>query len=67
MSKHVLIIGGGVIGLMSAFYLREAGHRVSVADQTTMTDGCSYGNAGLVAQSKVVPLVRQPTLNYSPF
>ena len=56
MSKHVLIIGGGVIGLMSAYYLMEAGHRVSVADQTTMTDGCSYGNAGLVAPSHVVPL-----------
>ena len=56
MSKNVLIIGGGVIGLMSAYYLLEAGHRVSVADQTTMTDGCSYGNAGLVAPSHVVPL-----------
>ena len=51
-----LVIGGGIIGLGSAYYLAESGHEVTVIDQTDMTDGCSYGNAGYVCPSHFVPL-----------
>lgn len=51
-----LVIGGGIIGLGSAYYLAHAGHEVTVIDQTDMTDGCSYGNAGYVCPSHFVPL-----------
>jgi D-amino-acid dehydrogenase len=51
-----LVIGGGIIGLGSAYYLSHAGHEVTVIDQTDMTDGCSYGNAGYVCPSHFVPL-----------
>ncbi|MFM1768886.1 MAG: hypothetical protein RJA22_1415 [Verrucomicrobiota bacterium] len=57
MSKHVLILGGGVIGLSSAWYCARAGHRVTVVDRHPAgRDGCSFGNAGMVVPSHFVPL-----------
>jgi len=52
----VVIIGGGIIGLSSAFYLQQAGYTVTVVDRTDLTDGCSYGNAGYICPSHFVPL-----------
>ncbi|QHS59611.1 NAD(P)/FAD-dependent oxidoreductase [Chitinophaga agri] len=53
---EVLIIGGGIIGLSSAFYLQQAGYTVTVIDRTDMQQGCSYGNAGYICPSHFVPL-----------
>ncbi len=52
----VVIIGGGIIGLSSAWYLQQSGHEVTVIDKTDMKDNCSYGNAGYVCPSHFVPL-----------
>jgi D-amino-acid dehydrogenase len=52
----VIIIGGGSIGLSSAYYLQQSGHEVTVIDKTDMTNNCSYGNAGYVCPSHFVPL-----------
>src|SRR2546429_2572740 len=55
--KHILIIGGGVIGLCTAYYAARRGHRVTVIDRDTAEDeGCSYGNAGMIVPSHFVPL-----------
>jgi D-amino-acid dehydrogenase len=55
--KHVAIIGAGVIGLCSAFYLARRGHRVTVIDRVAPEhEGCSFGNAGMVVPSHFVPL-----------
>ncbi len=54
--KHVLVIGGGIIGLSSAYFLRQAGHRVTVIDKGDFTDNCSYGNAGYVCPGHFIPL-----------
>lgn len=56
MPAKVIIIGGGIIGLSSAFYLQEAGFDVTVIDRTDMLQGCSYGNAGYVCPSHFVPM-----------
>ena len=50
------IIGGGIIGLSSAYYLMKAGHRVTVIDQSDLKDGCSFGNAGMIVPSHIIPL-----------
>lgn len=55
MSK-VVIIGGGVIGLFSSYYLHKSGWEVDIIDQGDMTDNCSYGNAGMITPSHFVPL-----------
>ncbi|WP_419698497.1 NAD(P)/FAD-dependent oxidoreductase [Mucilaginibacter sp. NFX135] len=52
----VLIIGGGIVGLSSAYYLHKAGHQVTVVDKGDMTDNCSYGNAGMIVPSHFIPL-----------
>lgn len=56
--KHydVIIIGGGIIGLSSAYYLGKAGKSVLVLDRGDGTDGCSYGNAGFISPSHFIPL-----------
>ncbi|MGC4022788.1 MAG: FAD-dependent oxidoreductase [Cyclobacteriaceae bacterium] len=50
------IIGGGIIGLSSAHFLQKAGHEVTIIDQGDLTDGCSYGNAGMIVPSHFIPL-----------
>lgn len=52
----VLVIGGGVIGVCSAYYLAERGCQVTLIDQGDIASGCSYGNAGLIVPSHIVPL-----------
>ncbi len=57
MSKRIVIVGGGVIGLCTAYYAAERGHRVTVFDRAAEEDrGCSYGNAGMITPSHFVPL-----------
>lgn len=53
---NIGIIGGGIIGLSSAYYLTKAGHKVTIFEQGDMKDGCSYGNAGMIVPSHLVPL-----------
>ena len=54
--KKVVVIGGGIMGLSSAFYLQEAGYAVTVLEKDYFTDNCSFGNAGYVCPSHFVPL-----------
>lgn len=55
MSK-IVIVGGGVVGLFTALYLQKKGAEVTVIDRGDLVDGCSYGNAGLIVPSHVIPL-----------
>lgn len=52
----VVVLGGGIIGLSSAYYLKESGHEVTLIDKTDITSNCSYGNAGYVCPSHFIPL-----------
>src|SRR5882672_1745834 len=54
--NKVTIIGGGIIGLSSAWFLREAGFDVTVIDQGNLSEGCSFGNAGMIVPSHMIPL-----------
>lgn len=58
MSKHAVIIGAGVIGSCTAFYLARRGFRVTLLDRAAegARDGCSFGNAGMIVPSHIVPL-----------
>ncbi len=51
-----IVIGGGIIGLSSAYYLQQSGWEVTVLDKGDFSDNCSYGNAGYVCPSHFVPL-----------
>ena len=57
MSKHVVIVGAGVIGLSTAYYCRSQGFQVTVVERGgPARDGASYGNAGMIVPSHVIPL-----------
>jgi len=51
-----LVIGGGIIGLSSAYYLQQSGWDVTIIDKTDLSDNCSYGNLGMIVPSHFVPL-----------
>jgi D-amino-acid dehydrogenase len=53
---EILIIGAGIIGLSSAYYLRKQGHQVVILDKGDLQDNCSFGNAGMIVPSHFVPL-----------
>lgn len=58
MAKQVdvLVIGGGSIGVCCAYFLADKGRGVTVIDQGPIGAACSYGNAGVIARSHIIPL-----------
>ena len=60
--KSIGIIGGGIIGLCTAWYLTEEGFEVTVLDKSHFNNGCSYGNAGMIVPSHFVPLASPAAL-----
>lgn len=54
--KSVFIIGAGITGIFAAYYLKRAGYDVTLFDKSDGTDNCSYGNAGMIVPSHVIPL-----------
>ena len=57
MKKHVVVIGGGVIGLSTAYALLQAGHKVTIVEANDKV-GCqtSYANGGQLSYRYVAPL-----------
>ncbi|HLK61726.1 MAG TPA: FAD-dependent oxidoreductase [Chthonomonadaceae bacterium] len=56
-TKRIVIVGGGVIGLCTAWYARQKGHEVTIVERGALGhDCCSLGNAGFVTPSHIVPL-----------
>lgn len=57
MSKQSIhIVGGGIIGLCSAWYLVKEGYQVTVVDRGDFTNGTSFGNAGMIVPSHFEPM-----------
>lgn len=54
----VIIVGGGIIGLMSAYYLNQAGRDVTLIEQHEIGHGASRENCGLIFVSDYPPLCR---------
>lgn len=65
MSHRVAVVGGGIVGLCSAYYLAKAGHEVTIIEASAEgADNCSHGNLGLVVPSHFVPLAAPGVLQY---
>ncbi len=47
--SHTVVVGAGVVGVCTAYYLARRGHRVTVLDMGDVGSGASYGNAGIIA------------------
>lgn len=53
---RIVIIGAGIIGLTSAWYLVKAGHEVTIIDQNTdSAEGASFANGGLLSVGQSAP------------
>ena len=56
MGKKVIVIGGGIIGYCTAWYLTGSGHEVTILERSRADDSPSYNNAGMVVPSHFIPL-----------
>ncbi len=54
--KKVVIIGGGIAGICSAYYLHKEGHEVTIIDKSNFSGGASYVNAGYITPSHIISL-----------
>ena len=63
MSKNIVIVGGGIIGMCSAYYLHKEGHNVTVIDQSNYNKGASYVNAGIITPSHIISLAAPGMIN----
>ena len=64
--KRIAVIGAGAVGLSAALHLRRAGHAVEVFDPRGPGEGASFGNAGIIAVSEVLPIGRPAILAQVP-
>lgn len=56
-AQQVVVIGGGVVGLASAWWLLEAGYRVTLLERApTVASAASYRNGGQLSYRYVSPL-----------
>ncbi len=55
-TNKTVIIGGGIIGALSAYFLRKKGGSVTIVEKEQFGNGCSYGNCGLIHPTHVLPL-----------
>ena len=54
--KKVVVIGGGIVGLCSAYYLSQEGHEVTIVDKGALNSGASHVNAGYLTPSHIIPM-----------
>jgi D-amino-acid dehydrogenase len=55
-NKNVIVVGGGIVGLSTAYFLQKEGHKVTVLDKSDISSGASFVNAGYLTPSHIVPL-----------
>ena len=55
-SYHIVVVGGGIIGLNTAERLLVDGHQVTLVEKTGIAAGASFGNAAGLAFSDIMPL-----------
>jgi D-amino-acid dehydrogenase len=52
-ARSVVVVGGGVIGVCSAYYLARRGAAVTVVERGDLCGGASFGNAGGITPGHV--------------
>jgi D-amino-acid dehydrogenase len=54
-SNTIAVIGAGIVGLSTAFFLLDRGHAITLIDPDPSGDKASFGNAASFATSECVP------------
>ena len=63
--RSAIVVGAGIVGLSTAWFLQEHGVSVTVVDRTGVAAGASWGNAGWIAPALSIPLNDPRTLRYA--
>ena len=63
-SVDVAIVGAGMVGLSTAWFLQERGVSVTVYDRKGVAAGSSWGNAGWLTPGLATPLPEPAVLTY---
>lgn len=65
------IVGGGPSGIVAAYYLAKAGHKVALFDRKLSPGGGMWGGAmmfnDIVVQEEALPIVQELGLTYKPY
>jgi D-amino-acid dehydrogenase len=59
--RSVIVVGAGIVGLSTAWFLQERGVEVTVVDRAGVAAGASWGNAGWISPALTLPL-NQPSV-----
>jgi D-amino-acid dehydrogenase len=62
--RSAIVIGAGMVGLSTAWFLQERGVDVTVVDRTGIAAGASWGNAGWLSPGLAIPLNEPEVLRY---
>ena len=54
-ARKAVVVGAGIVGICTGLALRERGWQVTIVDRLAPGEGCSFGNAGILAAHAVVP------------
>lgn len=54
--RSVIVVGAGIVGLSTAWFLQERGVEVTVVDRIGVAAGASWGNSGWIAPGLTFPL-----------
>jgi D-amino-acid dehydrogenase len=62
--RRVAVVGAGMVGLATAWFLQEAGVQVTVYERDHVGAGASWGNAGWLTPALTAPLPEPAVLRY---
>jgi D-amino-acid dehydrogenase len=62
--RTAVVIGAGIVGLSTAWFLQERGVEVTVVDRDGVAAGASWGNAGWLSPGLSAPLPEPAVLRY---
>lgn len=62
--RRVAVVGAGMVGLSTAWFLQERGTDVTVLDRDRVAAGASWGNAGWITPGISTPLPEPAVLRY---
>lgn len=62
--RSAIVVGAGIVGLSTAWFLQEHGVSVRVVDRIGVAAGASWGNAGWIAPALSIPLNEPRMLSY---
>ncbi|GAB2480532.1 NAD(P)/FAD-dependent oxidoreductase [Nocardiopsis aegyptia] len=62
--ERVAVVGAGMVGLSTAWFLQDAGVEVTVLERSAVAAGSSWGNAGWLTNSLAAPLPDPSVLKF---